>query len=198
MPVKKRLFILFLILVAAFLLRVLVFQSYRSATDYMEDTLAVGDYFLVNKFVFGRTIPFTDMRLFALREPRRGDVVVFEYPEDPGKDFVMRVVGVPGDEVEGKDKQIYVNGRRSVHPCESHREREVVPREQNPRDNFGPVKVPADALFVMGDNRDRSYDSRFWGCVPYGKIKGLAFLKYWSWDPEQRRVRWGSIGKSID
>ncbi|HLO26611.1 MAG TPA: signal peptidase I [Geobacteraceae bacterium] len=195
---KKRLFILFLILVAAFLLRVLVFQSYRSATDYMEDTLAVGDYFLVNKFVFGRTIPFTDMRLFALREPRRGDVVVFEYPEDPGKDFVMRVVGIPGDEVEGKDKQIYINGRNSVDSRESHREREVVPREQNPRDNFGPVKVPADALFVMGDNRDRSYDSRFWGCVPYGKIKGLAFLKYWSWDPEQRRLRWGNIGKSID
>ena len=164
----------------------------------MEDTLSVGDYFLVNKFVYGRSIPFTDIRFFNIREPRRGDVIVFAYPEDPGKDFVMRIVGIPGDEVEGVDKKVTVNGALSRYHQVSYKEIDVIPREQNPRDTFGPVKVPAGALFVMGDNRDRSYDSRFWGCVPYGLVKGRAFLKYWSWDPENKRVRWSRLGTRID
>ena len=196
--VKKKLLVAFVIIFSACLLRVLVLQSYKSTTRYMGETLAVGDYFLVNKFIYGRKIPFTDTRFFGIREPRRGDVIVFEYPEDPGKDFVMRVVGIPGDSVEGTDKKVYVNGQLYINPHEIHREKDVVPREQNPRDNFGPVRVPANALFVMGDNRDRSFDSRFWGCLPYGRIKGLAFIKYWSWDPEQQRIRWGDIGKRID
>ncbi len=195
---KKKLIVLFSIPLAAFLTRFLVLQSYKSTTDSMADTLAVGDYFLVNKFVFGRNIPFTDLRFLSLRAPRRGDVVVFSYPEDPAKDFVMRVVGVGGDEVEGRDKQVYVNGTLSDNPRVSHRENDIVPREQNPRDNFGPVKVPVNSLFVMGDNRDRSYDSRFWGCLPCGRIKGLAFFRYWSREPESRRVRWERVGKSID
>jgi signal peptidase I len=164
----------------------------------MEDNLSVGDYFLVNKFVYGRYIPFTDIHFFTVRAPRRGDVIVFTYPEDPGKEFVMRVVGIPGDEVEGIDKKITVNGILSRYHQVSHKERDVIPKEQNPRDTFGPVKVPADALFVMGDNRDRSFDSRFWGCVPYARVKGQAFFTYWSWDPEERRVRWGRVGKRID
>jgi signal peptidase I len=196
--VKKRLIAAFIIILGACLLRLFVLQSYKSTTHCMDDTLVVGDFFLVNKFVYGRNIPFTDKRFLKIREPRRGDVIVFAYPEDPGKDFVMRVVGIPGDEVEGIDKRIYVNGKPHVNPHESHREMDVIPREQNPRDNFGPVKVPANSLFVMGDDRDRSYDSRFWGCVPGDRVKGLAFIRYWSWDPEHRRVRWGSIGNSIN
>ena len=196
--VKKKLLVAFIIIFSACLLRVVVFQSYRSTTQYMGATLVVGDYFLVNKFIYGRKIPFTGKRFLRIREPRHGDVIVFEYPEDPDKDFVMRVVGIPGDEVEGIDKKVYVNGKLSVNPHGVHKEKDIVPREQNPRDNFGPVRVPADELFVMGDNRDRSYDSRFWGCLPYGRIKGLAFIKYWSWDPEKRRVRWDTIGKRID
>ncbi len=194
---KKRIILLCTVLGVAFLLRAFVFQSYRSTTDYMEDTISVGDYFLINKFVFGRALPFTDTRLFALRSPRHGDVIVFEYPEDPAREFVMRVVGIPGDVVEGRDKDVYVNGTLFRDTRVSHREPEVVPREQNPRDNFGPVTVPAHSLFVMGDNRDRSYDSRFWGCVPSGRIKGVAFVKYWSWDGEHRQVRWSSIGKAV-
>ena len=196
--VKKKLLVAFIIIFGACLLRVLVLQSYKSTTQYMGTTLVDGDFFLVNKFIYGRKIPFTDKRFLGIREPRRGEVIVFEYPEDPGKDFVMRVIGIPGDDVEGIDKRVYVNGKLSVNPHEVHKEKDIVPREQNPRDNFGPVRVPANALFVMGDNRDRSFDSRFWGCLPYGRIKGLAFIKYWSWDPEQRRVRWGNIGKRID
>jgi len=193
--VKKRLLTALCIILGAVLLRVFVLQSYRSASDAMAGTLAAGDYFLVNKLIFGRHLPFTDLRFFSLRAPRRGDIVVFQYPEDPGKDFALRVVGVPGDEVEGRDKEVYVNGRLCNDLCVAHRERDIVPREQNPRDNFGPVKVPDHALFVMGDNRDHSYDSRFWGCVGYGRIKGLAFFRYWSWDPEKRRVRWDKIGR---
>jgi signal peptidase I len=192
---KKRLLTALCIILVAVLLRVFVLQSYRSASDAMDGTLAAGDYFLVNKLVFGRHVPLTDRRFLSFRAPRRGDIVVFQYPEDPGKDFAMRVVGVPGDEVEGRDKEVYVNGRPCNDLCVAHREQDVVPREQNPRDNFGPVKVPDHALFVMGDNRDRSYDSRFWGCVGYGRIKGLAFFRYWSWDREKRRVRWDRIGR---
>jgi signal peptidase I len=192
---KKRLLTALCIILGALLLRLFVLQSYRSASDAMDGTLAVGDYFLVNKFIFGRHIPFTDIRFFSLRAPRRGDIIVFTYPEDPGKDFAMRVVGIPGDEVEGRDKEVYVNGRLSVDRHVTHRERDLIPKEQNPRDNFGPVKVPDHELFVMGDNRDRSYDSRFWGCLGYGRIKGLAFYRYWSWDKEKQRVRWGRIGR---
>jgi signal peptidase I len=196
--VKRKLVVASILVVSALLLRILVLQSYKSTTGSMEETLAAGDYFLVNKFIFGRNIPFTDIRLLRLREPERGDVVVFQYPEDPGKDLVLRVVGIPGDEVEGIDKNVIVNGKPSLHSRVIHLESEIVPREKHPRDNFGPVKVPANSLFLMGDNRDRSYDSRFWGCVDYGRIKGLAFFTYWSWDAEQRQVRWGRIGKRID
>ena len=195
---KIKLSLLFFILVAAFLLRVLVFQPYRSTTDYMEDTLAVGDYFLVNKIIFGTTIPFTDKRILKIRDPRRGDVIVFEYPEDPSKDFIKRVIGTPGDEIEVKEKKVYINGRPYENPHEVHKEKDMIPREQNPRDNFGPVKVPENSYFVMGDNRDRSYDSRFWGFVKNPKIKGLAFIKYWSWDSPRCRIRWGNIGRLID
>jgi len=195
---KKSLIAAFCMILGACLLRLFVLQSYKSTTHYMDDALVVGDYFLVNKFVFGRNLPFTTMHFLQVREPRRGDVIVFAYPEDPGKDFVMRVIGVPGDEVAGMEKKVYVNGSLCVDSHETHKENDIIPREQNPRDSFGPVKVPPDALFVMGDNRDRSYDSRFWGCVTSDRIKGLAFMKYWSWDREERRVRWDSIGKRID
>lgn len=196
--VKKKLLLFLFVLLAALLLRTLVLQSYKSTTHYMSETLTDGDYFLVNKFIFGRTIPFTDIRFISLREPRRGDVIVFEYPEDPEKDFVMRVVGIPGDEVEGRNKSIYINGKPEYLSRAVHREEETIPRERNPRDNFGPVKVPVHALFVMGDNRDQSYDSRFWGCVGFGRIKGLVFFRYWSWDSKEKRVRWENIGKRID
>ena len=189
------------ILIAALLalvIRTFVVQAFKIPSGSMEDTLAIGDHILVNKFIYGSKIPFTDTRLLTIRDPRRGDVIVFEYPEDPSKDFIKRVVGTPGDEVEVRDKRVYVNGKPYDNPHEVHKEMEIVPREQNPRDNVGPIKVPAESLFVMGDNRDRSYDSRFWGFVTLNKIKGLAFIKYWSWDKEHWSVRWRSIGKLID
>jgi signal peptidase I len=185
-------------IILALVIRTFVVQAFKIPSGSMEDTLAIGDHILVSKFIYGTKIPFSDKRILKIRDPRRGDVIVFEYPEDPSKDFIKRVIGTPGDEVEVKEKKVYINGRPYENPHEVHKEKELIPREQNPRDNFGPVKVPESSYFVMGDNRDRSYDSRFWGFVKNPKIKGLAFIKYWSWDSARFRIRWGNIGRLID
>ena len=182
----------------ALIIRTYLVQAFKIPSGSMEDTLAIGDHLLVSKFIYGTKIPFSDNRIVKVRDPRQGDVIVFEYPEDPSKDFIKRVVGVPGDTVEGKEKKLYVNGKLYQNPHEVHKEKEIIPKEMNPRDTFGPVMVPANSYFVMGDNRDRSYDSRFWGVVSRDKIKGLAFIKYWSWDREKFRPRFGNIGKFIN
>lgn len=182
----------------ALVIRTFIVQAFKIPSGSMEDTLAIGDHLLVNKFIYGSKIPFTGSRILAIRDPRQGDVIVFEYPEDPSKDFIKRVIGVPGDVVEVKNKRVYVNGKLYANPHEVHKESDTIPKEMNPRDNKDPVTVPANSYFVMGDNRDRSYDSRFWGFVTRDKIKGLAFIKYWSWDKDKLRVRFGSIGKLID
>ena len=184
--------------VLALIIRTFVVQAFKIPSGSMEDTLLIGDHLLVNKFIYGPMIPFTDTRMFALRDPKQGDVIVFEYPEDPSKDFIKRIVGVPGDVVQGINKKVYVNGRLYQNAHEVHKENDIIPKEQNPRDTFGPVKVPEGAYFVMGDNRDRSYDSRFWGFVANDEIKGLAFIKYWSWDNDSFRPRWSRIGRLID
>ncbi len=181
--------------ILALIIRAVVVQAFKIPSGSMEDTLLIGDHLLVNKFIYGPMIPFTEKRLFKIRDPRQGDIIVFEYPEDPSKDFIKRIVGVPGDTIQGIDKKVYVNGRLYQNPHEVHKEQDIIPKEQNPRDTFGPIKVPDGSYFVMGDNRDRSYDSRFWGTVKKEKIKGLAFIKYWSWDGW--RVRWSSIGRLI-
>uniref|UniRef100_C6DZ68 Signal peptidase I n=1 Tax=Geobacter sp. (strain M21) TaxID=443144 RepID=C6DZ68_GEOSM len=182
----------------ALVIRTFIVQAFKIPSGSMEDTLAIGDHLLVNKFIYGSKIPFTDSRILAIRDPRQGDVIVFEYPEDPSKDFIKRVIGVPGDVVEVKNKRVYVNGKLYANPHEVHKESDTIPKEMNPRDNKDAVTVPANSYFVMGDNRDRSYDSRFWGFVTRDKIKGLAFIKYWSWDKDKLSVRFGSIGKLID
>ncbi|GFE60972.1 signal peptidase I [Geobacter sp. AOG2] len=184
--------------VLALVIRTYLVQAFKIPSGSMEDTLAIGDHLLVNKFIYGTHLPFSDKRLLTLRDPRRGDVIVFEYPEDPSKDFIKRVIGTPGDVVEGKDKKVYVNGKLYENPHEVHKEKDLIPKEMNPRDTFGPVTVPPNSYFMMGDNRDRSYDSRFWGFVSRDKIKGLAFIKYWSWDKDKFRPRFGSIGKLIN
>jgi signal peptidase I len=182
----------------ALVIRTFVVQAFKIPSGSMEDTLAIGDHILVNKFIYGSRIPFTGSRILKIRDPRQGDVIVFEYPEDTSKDFIKRVVGTPGDTVEVKDKRVYVNGKLYANPHEVHKEADTIPKELQPRDNKDAVKVPPGSYFVMGDNRDRSYDSRFWGFVSMDKIKGMAFIKYWSWDKDNFRVRFGSIGKLID
>ena len=182
----------------ALVIRTYLVQAFKSPSGSMEDTLAIGDHLLVSKFMYGTKIPFVDKRVLTIRDPRQGDVIVFEYPEDPSKDFIKRVIGVPGDVVEGIDKKVYVNGKHYENTHEIHKEKDVIPKEMNPRDTFGPVTVPAGAFFVMGDNRDRSYDSRFWKFVRRDQIKGLAFIKYWSWDRDKIRPRFGNIGRLIN
>jgi len=182
----------------ALVIRSYLVQAFKIPSGSMEDTLAIGDHLLVSKFIYGTKIPFLDKRVLTIRDPRQGDVIVFEYPEDPSKDFIKRVIGIPGDVVEGKEKKVYVNGKPYENPHEVHKEKDIIPKEMNPRDTFGPITVPAGSYFVMGDNRDRSYDSRFWKFVRRDQIKGLAFIKYWSWDREKLRPRFGNIGRLIN
>lgn len=182
----------------ALVIRTYLVQAFKIPSGSMEDTLLIGDHLLVSKFIYGTKIPFVDKRVLAVRDPKQGDVIVFEYPEDPSKDFIKRVVGIPGDVVEGKDKQVYVNGKLYANPHEVHKEKDIIPKEMNPRDTFGPITVPTNSYFVMGDNRDRSYDSRFWKFVRRDQIKGLAFIKYWSWNHDKFRPRFGNVGRLID
>ncbi len=195
---------LFVAAILALIIRTFVVQAFKIPSGSMEDTLLVGDHLLVNKFMFGTQIPFTDSRILPIRHPERGDSIVFEFPEDKGKsffdrrDFIKRVVGTPGDVVEVREKQVYVNGEHYQLANEIHKESDLIPGLVNPRDFMAPVKVPEGNYFVMGDNRDRSFDSRFWGFVPEEQIKGLAFIKYWSWDSERFRPRLNRIGRWID
>jgi signal peptidase I len=190
-------------LVLALIIRTFLIQAFKIPSGSMEDTLLIGDHLLVNKFIYGMEIPFTDERILTIRLPRQSDVIVFEYPEDRNKsfferrDFIKRVVGVPGDVVEVRNKQVLVNGEIFKLDQEVHKEPDILPPQLSPRDFMAPVKVPEGKYFVMGDNRDRSYDSRFWGFVDESEIKGLAFIKYWSWDTDKHRPRWNRIGRLI-
>lgn len=164
----------------------------------MIPTLEVGDHILVNKFLFGTKIPLTDISFFPVRKPQRNDIIVFKYPEDETKDFIKRVIGVPGDIVEITDKRVSINGKELKEPFTIYQDPSInFSRGQKIRDNYGPVSVPEDSYFVMGDNRDRSLDSRFWGMVKAEKIKGRAFLIYLSWNKETNSMRWGRLGQSI-
>ncbi|NTV13862.1 MAG: signal peptidase I [Desulfobulbaceae bacterium] len=185
-------------LLLALIIRTGVVQAFKIPSGSMEDTLLIGDHLLVNKFIYGIKIPFTDQRILKVRDPQRGDIMVFEYPVNRSQDFIKRVIGVPGDEISERDKVVYVNGVPYRNPHEIHKDGLILPGETNPRDNFGPIKVPENSYFMMGDNRDNSYDSRFWGFVKTSDIKGKAFIKYWSWDSESWRVRWERLGRWIE
>lgn len=194
---------LFVAAILALIIRSFVIQAFKIPSGSMEDTLLVGDHLLVNKFVYGLQVPFSDNRVLTIRHPQQGDVIVFEFPEDRGKsyfqrrDFIKRIVAVPGDTVEVREKRVYVNGKLYEIPQEVHKEAGIIPANSNPRDSMAPVTVPSGQYFTMGDNRDRSYDSRFWGFVDESEIKGLAFILYWSWDSEHTRPRWNRIGQLI-
>lgn len=188
--------------IIALVIRTFVIQAFKIPSGSMIPTLLVGDHLLVNKFLLGTPvdIPFTNIHLFhmpGLRDPHRGDVIVFKYPDDPTRDFIKRVIGVGGDTVESRDKVIYVNGRKLVEPYVQHVDSNIKPGGIDPRDNFGPITVPKDDVFVMGDNRDESYDSRYWGFVDDNQIKGKAIIIYWSWDAKKHWVRFDRIGKLI-
>ena len=180
--------------------RIFVFQAFKIPTGSMEDNLKVGDHIIVNKFIYG-PVPLPWLKAFPLRDIKRGDIIVFRYPMQPETDYVKRVIGLPGDTLMVRDKNVYINGKMLNEPYVVHDDPVVYPA--NPmlpdpyrsRDQYGPYTVPEEHYFAMGDNRDRSSDSRFWGTVPRSMIKGRAFMVYWSWGrtaPQQADAGTGS------
>ena len=201
-------------ILAALLIRTFVIQAFRIPTASMEDTLLVGDFLLVNKFVYGAAIPFTDWRLPGFTEPENGDVIVFKYPLDESKDYIKRCIAVPGQTVEIRNKVVYIDGKVFPHPPKGKfidprvigaglQDPRIYPKGIGNKDNYGPVTVPENSYFAMGDNRDNSEDSRYWGFVPGENIRGEALIIYFSWNtrlPLYRifeKIRWKRITNLI-
>lgn len=192
------------ILLALFI-RTFIVQAFKIPSGSMLPTLLIGDHLLVNKFIYGIRLPFSGKVLVPIVDPSKGDVVVFKFPKDKSIDYIKRVIGTPGDTIEIKNKKVFVNGIAVDDPYAHLSSTEIFDGKQSPRDNFGPILVPEDRIFVMGDNRDNSYDSRFWGFVDQKDILGKAFILYWSWDIDTSlfsserfaSIRWGRIANLI-
>ena len=208
-----------------FVVRAFFVEAFKIPSGSMERTLLVGDFLLVNKLLYGAEIPFTDRHLPAVREPRRGDVVVFQYPADPSKNFVKRLVGMPSDTLAMRDGVLYLNGLPQLERYVRHSEPGVDPVAEDfrwqrnylvrtaearaafhpSRNNWGPLVVPERSYFVLGDNRDNSLDSRYWGFVPDSLVRGRPMFVYYSYAPDTAhrlawltRIRWTRIGERID
>ncbi len=196
--------------VLALIIRAFVVQAFKIPSGSMEDTLLVGDHILVSKFAYGLQVPKPAMiSIFGVRVPffethlvrawgslHRGDIIVFRFPGDRSKDYIKRVIGLPGDTVEVRERVVYVNGR----PLNEHyavHKGNLYGNDTSAGDNFGPYTVPDGRVFVMGDNRENSYDSRFWGTLPMSDIKGKAFIIYFSWDGKSHRPRMGRFLKRL-
>jgi len=204
--------------------RTFLVEAFKIPSGSMEKTLLVGDFLLVNKMVYGAEIPFTGKHLPAIRHPQRGDVIVFQWPLDPSKNFVKRLVGVPGDTLYMKSGELYVNGEHQNERYVTHSEPDMDPSppdfdwqkkyvvktaeaaavSQPSRNNWGPLVVPKDEYFVLGDNRDNSLDSRYWQFVPDSLIRGRPMFVYYSYDPDSldrmswlTRIRWTRIGERV-
>jgi signal peptidase I len=183
----------------ALVIRTFVVQAFKIPSGSMIPTLLVGDHILVSKFIYGVRIPVLDAWVVGPWVPRRQDVIVFKFPRDEGRDFIKRVIGLPGDVVEVRGRQAYVNGEpldEEAYLAQPDSTR--LKSAQSPGDfRYGPVTVPEDKLFMLGDNRDHSQDSRFWGFLDIHKVQGKAFIIYWSWDGEERGPRLNRMGKLI-
>jgi len=182
--------------ILALFARTFVFENFKIPSGSMEDNLLVGDHLVVNKFIYGRNGDTLLHGLLPYRAPERGDVVVFKYPTDPRRDFIKRCVALPGDTVEIRSKRLYLNGQLQDEPKIVHKDRRVfsnsphVPPSRRLRDNFGPFTVPEATIFCLGDNRDNSLDSRFWGPVPLSYVKGRAVIIYWSYEAQRNDWQW--------
>jgi len=195
---------LVVVLAVVITFRGVVAQAYQIPTGSMERTLLVGDYLYINKMLYGSEIDigFKGHRYFyhrfpAFRHPQRGDIIVFRYPPNPRQDFIKRCVATGGQWVEIRNKVLYVDGQRQTEPFAIHDDPRVFPKEVTVRDNFGPFQVPPHHLFMMGDNRDNSLDSRFWGPLPENMVKGKAMFTYFSWDPGEHMVRFNRMFRGI-
>jgi signal peptidase I len=174
--------------ILALFIRTFVVQAFKIPTGSMEENLLIGDHLLVNKFVFGPTASSLERALLPIGDIEREDVVVFKYPEEPERDFIKRVIGLPGDTLEVRDKKVFINGQPLDEPYAHYIDAPNIPSEFHEvtsfdvRERYGPVTVPPNQYFVMGDNRDNSQDSRYWGFLPRAHIKGKALLIYWSYE----------------
>jgi signal peptidase I len=175
--------------ILALFIRTFVVQAFKIPTGSMEENLLIGDHLLVNKFVFGPSATTLERALLPMGSLRRGEVVVFKYPEEPDRDFIKRVIGLPGETVELREKKVYINGtplnEPYVHFLEPPRSGGAEFNEVTSfdvRERYGPVTVPPNQYFVMGDNRDNSQDSRYWGFLPRDLVKGKALVIYWSYE----------------
>ncbi|MFH1136598.1 MAG: signal peptidase I [Pseudomonadota bacterium] len=186
-----------LAIILALFIRTFVVQAFKIPSGSMLPTLQIGDHILVVKSIYGVRLPLVNKVLIPVSEPQRGDVIVFVYPVDPTKDFIKRVVGLPGDKVEIRGKKLFINDKPADDAHAFFDDPQFYPLMVAPRDDFGPVTVPEDQLFVMGDNRDHSYDSRFWGFVDMDAVRGKALLIYWSWDSDRSWPRWGRLGDVV-
>ncbi len=189
-------------LILALIIRTFAVQAFKIPSGSMIPTLLIGDHLLVNKIIYGTPvdIPFTNVTVFHMpgfRMPERGEIIVFKYPEDPTRDFIKRVIAVEGDTIQMIDQKVYVNGKYVNEPYVQHTDTLARLGQLVPRDNFGPYLVPKGKLFMMGDNRDNSYDSRFWGYVDVKDVRGKAMIIYWSWNSEKSFPRFDRIGKLI-
>ncbi|WP_272699234.1 signal peptidase I [Desulfovibrio sp. Fe33] len=187
-------------LLLAFVIRAFIVQAFKIPSGSMLETLQIGDHLLVSKFAYDVRLPSniwldtTDGKvLMKTGDPQRGDIVVFLFPEDESKDFIKRVIGLPGETLEVRNKVVYINGRALDEPYVLHTKADTLPV----RDNFGPVVIPQGEYFVMGDNREGSYDSRWWGTVKRSKIVGKALVIYWSWG-SVTDIRFNRIGTLLN
>jgi signal peptidase I len=189
--------------ILALFIRTFVVQAFKIPTGSMEENLLIGDHLLVNKFVFGPTASSLERALLPVGTIRRGDVVVFKYPEEPERDFIKRVIGLPGETLELRQKIVYVNGTRLDEPYVHFLVRPSLSPEgyeetsNDLRERYGPVVVPANQYFVMGDNRDNSQDSRYWGFLPREYIKGKSWLIYWSYQSEREDYQEAGVGAAV-
>ncbi len=194
------------ILLALFI-RTFIIQAFKIPSGSMLPTLQIGDHLLVSKFIYGVKMPFTGTTLIPIKSPQHGDVVVFKYPEDKSIDYIKRVIGVPGDTITIKNKKVFINEKLIEDPHAFFASENIIPKKliEGRRDHLPAIKVPEGKVFVMGDNRDNSHDSRFWGFVDQRDILGKAFIIYWSWDIKKdlfsfqrfTSVRWGRIADII-
>lgn len=199
-----------LAIILALFIRTFIVQAFKIPSGSMLPTLLIGDHILVSKFIYGIKMPFTGKMLIPISDPKPNDIVVFRFPKDPELDYIKRVIATEGDTVEIRNKKIFINNRpfEDVHGV--FYDKRIDPR----RDNFGPVTVPENHIFVLGDNRDNSSDARFWGFdnkgvfqgVSLEAVRGKAFIIYWSWDVDKdllswdrfTSVRWSRIGDILD
>lgn len=208
----------FPILLLVLLFRSFLFEPFRIPTGSLEPTLLVGDYILVNKFAFGLRLPVLHTKIFSINEPKVGDIVVFRYPHDTSVDYIKRIIGIPGDHIRYVDKVLYVNDKQAPQQLIDSKfindllqpgtvlekqedllgiKHDIYQRTAAPAVDFD-VVVPKGQYFAMGDNRDDSSDSRYWGFVPEANLAGKAIRIWFSWNNDEKKVRWDRIGHRIN